>query len=158
MLHDRRTEFVSLVWMTVRRTGRSAPRIANDLMGRMFPESMVATQKEGGDRYFRAGVIAAIKRVIKQKDKGAPTQADFDEIDPSFRPLVESLGSATYYVEQLRMHMTVRELIDDPELLDDARKFMRRKTDENLAETRKLDALYEAVIAKRDGSGQTEET
>jgi hypothetical protein len=79
-----------------------------------------------------------------------PEQADFDEINPSFRPLVEKLSSATYYVEQLQMHMTVRELIDDPELLDDARRYMRRKGDENLVEARKLDALYEAVIAKRD--------
>ena len=43
----------------------------------------------------------------------------------------------------------VPDLIAEPDLLDDARRFMRRKGLECLAEANRLDALYTAVTGNR---------
>lgn len=151
MQNEQRAEFEAHVWKTVRRTGRSAPTIANEIIGEFFPETLGAAEKEGADKMLRNGVIAFIKRIIREKDKERPDAATIDmaEIEPSFRPYVEALDDDAYYVEQCESHLTVRELIDDPALLDDARKFMRKKGDECHAKADKLDALYEAVMARR---------
>jgi hypothetical protein len=117
----------------------------------MFPKTLAAAETEGGDKMFRAGVIGEIKRIVREKDGGDDEQqGHFGEIDESFRPLVEALGKSSYYVEQIGVHLTVSELIDDPDLLDDARRYMRRKGDECHAEANRLDALYRAVVAKRE--------
>jgi hypothetical protein len=147
MLHDQNADFATRVWTIVRRTGRSAPLIANEIIGEYFPETLSAAEKEGADKMLRMGVIAAIKKIIRDKDQGADAQTDFMRIDQSFLPFVEQLGKEAYYVEALEAYASVGELIDQPDMLDDARKFMRRKGDECHAEADKLDALYEAVMA-----------
>jgi hypothetical protein len=96
---------------------------------------------------LRNGVIKAVTRVLRSSSRLEPDQTDLASIDPTFRPIVETLGSGTYYVEALEEQVPVGKLISDPGLLDDARKFMRRKGLECLAEAERLDALYEAVTA-----------
>ena len=53
-------------------------------------------------------------------------------------------------MESAEEYVAIPALIAEPELLDDARRFMRRKGKECLDEADRLDALYVAVTA--DGS------
>jgi hypothetical protein len=72
-------------------------------------------------------------------------QTDFADRCDAFAPLVSDLRSKSYFVESAEEYVAVPNLIEDPELLNDARRFMRRKGRECLAEADRLDALYLAV-------------
>jgi hypothetical protein len=146
MLDDRKAEFISLVWNTVRRTGRNAPAIADELIGKAFPKTYAASEEEGADKMLRTGVIVEVRRIVREKDSD-DDQIDMSEIEETFRPYAKALAKGAYYVEQMGLYLTVQELISNPDYLDDARKHMRRKGEETLAEADKLDALYEAVMA-----------
>jgi hypothetical protein len=58
---------------------------------------------------------------------------------------VKDLRSKSYFAESAAEYVAIPDLIAEPELLDDARRFMRRKGIECLAEADRLDALYAAV-------------
>jgi hypothetical protein len=83
-------------------------------------------------------------------------QADFASIAPEFGAYVEKLKKARYYVEAVAEYVSVADLIAEPEFLDDARKHMRRKGEECLAEAEQLDQLYHAVTASHEANDVTD--
>jgi len=60
---------------------------------------------------------------------------------------VKDLRSKSYFVESAEEYVAVPDLIVEPDLLDDARRFMRRKGVECLTEADRLDALFAAVTS-----------
>lgn len=145
-------DFATHVWHAAGRLGRSAPRIVDDILREVFPDTTEAAETEGATKILRTGCISEVKRVLRTEpqDEG---QARFDEIDASFRPYVEPLQRPSYYVPEREEEVTVAELIAAPDELDAARRFMRRKGMECLAEADRLDVLYEAVVSQSPGDG-----
>lgn len=128
--------------------GDSAPKVTNEIIERAFPGTMAAATEEGCDRMFREGVINAVQKLIRKP--GVDTrQRTLADIDPDFLPLVQELGSVAYYVPSVDggEYISVPDLCANPDKLDAARKFMRQKGEECLREAKRLDDLYEAVIA-----------
>lgn len=144
MLNKRVANFAELVWTTAAKVGNSAPAIADKIMKRAFPQTVTEAKIEGADRMLRIGIIAAIKDILKHAADD-DDQIDFSTIDPKFGRIVKKLKSKTYFVEAAQEYIPVSRLIEEPELLDDARRHMRRKGMECLAEAKVLDELYAAL-------------
>ena len=138
-------DFVTHVWHAAARLGRSAPRIVDDILRDVFPDTTEAAESEGAAKILRTGCISEVKRVLRAVPQDGQ-QAGFDEIDASFRPYVEPLQRPSYYVPEREEEVPVAELIAAPDELDAARRFMRRKGMECLAEADRLDLLYQAVV------------
>ena len=98
-------------------------------------------------RMLRTGIISEVKRILRNRDDGLG-QGDFADRCDAFAPLVRDLRSKSYFVESAAEYVVVPDLIAEPDLLDDARQFMRRKGLECLAEADRLDALYAAVTGE----------
>lgn len=145
MLNKRRPELNDLVWDAASRVGHNAPKIADDIIASTFPRTHAEAMIEGADKLLRDGLIATVKGILRTS--GEPDgQVDFAEIDPSFRPLVQGLKRPSYYAESRGEYVSLADLIAEPTLLDDARKYLRRKGDECIAEASRLDQLYAAVV------------
>ena len=67
-------------------------------------------------------------------------------------PLIKRLQRPSYFVPELDTEIPVAELIAEPLHLDAARRFMRGKGMECLAEADRLDRLYQAVSEKAEGA------
>jgi len=147
MLKKRSSDFATLVWETAATVGRNAPKIAHELIRRAFPRTAAEAEIEGADKALRIGVISEIKRVLRHGSDTAE-QWDFGVIAPEFRSIVSKLKSKTYFVESAEEYVAVPRLIECPELLDEARRHMRRKGEECLAEATRLDELYAAVVPR----------
>ena len=145
-------DFANHVWSAAARLGRSAPRIVDDILRDVFPDTTDVAETEGATKILRAGCISEVKRVLRTVPQDED-QARFDEIDASFRPYVEPLQRPSYYVPEREEEVPVAELIAAPDQLDAARCFMRDKGMECLAEADRLDVLYEAVMAQSPGDG-----
>lgn len=153
MLNTRTADFASRVWMIASRVGNSAPRITDDIMEEAFPRTCSQARQEGAFKMLRTGIVAEVKRILRDcADVSA--QRDFAEMTRHFAPLVRNLKSKTYFVEGAQEYVSVPDMIAAPDLLDDARKFMRRKGIECLAEADRLDALFAAVTVDRRGNAQ----
>jgi hypothetical protein len=146
MLDSQSTAFAERVWEVASQLGNNAPKIADDMMGTAFPLTCRQARQEGALRMLRTGIITEVKRILRNQDD-AMGQGDFAEITETFAPLVRALRSKTYFVESAQEYVGIPELIAEPDLLDDARRFMRRKGKECLDEADRLDALYVAVTA-----------
>jgi hypothetical protein len=139
--------FKEAVMSAVATLGRNAPKIADHIMRQAFPRTVEESEREGAAKIFRRGVIDAVKNIISVP-VNPESQTDFSDIDPAFAVIARRLKKSHYYVEdEIEQYVVVRELIENPAWLDSARKLMRRKGDENLAEAKVLDELYAAVIA-----------
>lgn len=145
MLNKRVSDFHELVWRTASRVGMKAAKITDEILSVAFPSTARAARDEGADAMLRAGVYAEVNRIIRKTPGGDDAQHDFASIDPAFHDLVKPLRSRTYLVEAIGEHVPVPMLIAEPALLDDARRHMRRKGEETIAEADRLDALYRAV-------------
>lgn len=147
----RTDEFIDAVSRLSKWVGRSAPRITDELIKDLFPQTRKAASKEGGMAMFRDGVCKAVREALKTtiEDLEDGKQRDFSEIHPEFYQFTQQLKAKAYYVEALGLFVSVEELIDTPEWLDDARKYLRRKGEETIREAYALDALYEQVMKKR---------
>ena len=145
-------DFAAHVWQSAARLGRSAPRIVDDILREVFPETTMAAESEGAARILRTGCISEVKRVLRTPPLD-DAQARFDQIDASFRPFVAPLQRPSYFVPERDEEVPVAELIAAPDELDAARRFMRRKGMECLAEADRLDLLYEAVVAQGSDDG-----
>jgi len=142
---NRVASFAEAVWIAAGEVGKNAPKIADEVLRAIFPRTSTEAEKEGADRMLRRGVIEAIKKILSAVE--ADDQGDFGEIDPSFASIVRRLHKGAYYVEgDVEEYIPVGQLIKNPEWLDSARKLMRRKGEECLAEAEVLDELYEVVI------------
>ena len=145
-------DFATHVWHAAARLGRSAPRIVDDILCDIFPETSEAAENEGATKILRTGCISEVKRVLRIVPQDED-QARFDEIDATFRPYVAPLQRPSYYVPEREEEVPVAELIAAPDELDAARRFMRRKGMECLAEADRLDLLYQAVVAQGPAMG-----
>lgn len=144
MLNRRISDFAAMVWEGKRRVGNNATRIADDLIARAFPRTVEEAAHEGADKMLRSGVIAEVKRILTKNIDDDET-IDMATIDPSFGEIVVRLKKNKYFVEESGEYVSVAELIKNPKLLDGARKLMRQKGEDCLAEAKVLDELYEAV-------------
>lgn len=144
MLNRRISDFAAMVWEGKRRIGNNATRIADDLIARAFPRTVEEAAHEGADKMLRSGVIAEVKRILTKNIDDDET-IDMATIDPSFGEIVVRLKKNKYFVEEIGEYVAVAELIKSPKLLDGARKLMRQKGEDCLAEAKVLDELYEAV-------------
>jgi hypothetical protein len=144
MLNNRTANFAELVWSAAAKVGNNAPAITDKIMKRAFPQTCAEARIEGADKMLRVGVIADVKRILKHGSIDE-TQIDFSELAPAFATIAQKLKSKTYFVESADEYVDVPSLIAEPALLNDARKFMRRKGEECLAEAKILDELYAAV-------------
>lgn len=144
MAHEHIKEFNAAIEEAAKRVGCNAPRIADDILRSAFPKTCSAALREGADKMVRTGAIAHIKNVLKGVDIDS---GDFADISPGFEKFVRPLKSKSYYVSGLGEFVSISRLIKEPRLLDDARKHMRAKGDECIAEAGRLDRLYEAVLA-----------
>jgi len=148
----RTADFTHHVWEAADQVGRSAPRIVDQILRSVFPNTTDAAEAEGASRMLRTGCIAEVKRVLHSARDGAG-QSDFGEIDTSFLSFVRRLRRPSYFVPERDEEVSVKELIADPAQLDAARRFMRLKGMECLDEADRLDRLYEAVMGQ--GSAET---
>lgn len=151
MLNRRVSDFATMVWEAKRRLGSNAIRIADDLITRAFPKTVEEASHEGADKMLRSGVISEVKRILTKNIDDDDT-IDMSTIEPSFGEIVARLKKGKYFVEEangepVNEYVSVSDLIADPTMLDSARKLMRRKGEECLAEAKVLDELYEAVTA-----------
>lgn len=141
MMDEKRQALVELVFEIAARVGGSAPRITDELLPIQGPLTMKAATAEGLDTCLREGVERFVKRVIRT----APSETAQTEFDPDILPYAKKLKSHAYYVEAREEHVSVADLIKDPHMLDDARKYMRRKGEECIEEADRLDQLYFAL-------------
>jgi hypothetical protein len=144
MLNKRVANFAELVWTTAGKVGNSAPAIADKIIKRAFPQTVAEAEIEGADKMLRVGVINAIKTILKHA-AAADEQIDFSSIEPKFGRIVKKLKSNAYFVESAGEYVSISRLIEEPDLLDDARRHMRRKGMECLADAKVLDELYAAI-------------
>lgn len=144
MLNSQSAVFAASVWEIASRLGNNAPKIADDIMEAAFPLTCSQARQEGAMRMLRTGIIFEVKRILRNQDDSI-SQTDFAEVCEAFAPLVKKLRSKSYFVESADEYVGIPALISEPELLDDARRFMRRKGIECLGEADRLDALYAAV-------------
>lgn len=145
MLDSRSAAFAERVWGVAFQLGNNAPKIADDMMEAAFPLTCTQARQEGALRMLRTGIITEVKRILRTQED-AVGQVDFADICEAFAPLVKDLRSKSYFVESAEEYVAIPELVAEPALLDDARRFMRRKGKECLDEADRLDALYAAVV------------
>lgn len=149
MANDNLQSFYQAVHAAIMEVGNSAPRIADIVIAEAFPATAEAAEGEGADRMLRDGVIAFLKGYLKRGSNFPPEeQIDFSDISEEFRSIAKKLSSASHYVPTLQQHMPVSFLIQNPDMLDEARRYKREKGLETLAEADVLDELYEAVVAQ----------
>jgi len=146
MLDSQSAGFAERVWEVASQLGNNAPKIADDMMEAAFPLTCTQARQEGAMRMLRTGIITEVKRILRNRSD-ILSQSDFSEICETFTPFVQDLRSKSYFVESAEEYVAIPALIAEPELLDDARRFMRRKGKECLDEADRLDALYVAVTA-----------
>lgn len=147
MLKSHVHSFNDAVWTASGRLSTmNAPRVTDDIISRLFPETVGAASQEGASSIFRNGVLVQVRKVLSAKVDDEGQMSIFD-IDPQYRPFAEKLKRGAYYVESLDEFVSLPRLIKEVALLDDARKFLRRKGEETLAEASVLDQLYKATAA-----------
>lgn len=149
MLKTRAPDFAEQVWVAASIVGRSPPKIVDHILGNLFPVTSRAAEDEGALPMLRKGCIVEAKRVLRAVGPDEQ-QHDFEQIDPAFRSLVRELRRPAYHVESVDQEVVVSELIAKPWQLNEARRFMRRKGEECIAEAERLDELYAAVMAAQN--------
>jgi len=147
MLNEQLKVVNEAILQAATRVGNSAPKVADEILESVFPQTCCAAREEGGFQILRRGFIGHVSKILKQSYPGENKQRDFASIDPKFAPYVEKLKSAAYYVEGAQEYVSVADLVVEPDLLNDARHHMRRKGEECLAEAERLDNLYYAVTS-----------
>lgn len=149
-------EFYEAVWVSAAQHGMRPAYITSDILSDLFPQTTFAANDEGASAYLRDGVNKAVKKVLSQKPADE-MQGAFSEIDPAFAAYVGNLKRGSYYVESVDEFVTIPDLIKRVHLLDEARKYLRRKGEETLAEAAQLDKLYAAVVAANDNGAVGQE-
>jgi hypothetical protein len=149
MLNEQLREVNEAIVIAASRVGNNAPKVADEILEAVFPRTCAEAHHEGAYSILRRGFIGHVSRILRQ-NACDENQHDFAEKEPQFGLLVKELRSSSYYVESAQEYVSIQGLIDEPDLLDDARKFMRRKGEECIAEAERLDLLYQEVTATRE--------
>ncbi len=140
-------EFTDAVWTAAASLeSMSAPRVADHIIKSLFPQTVNAAEGEGAFPIFRNGVLVHVRKVLSAKIDEEGQMSIFD-IDERLVPTVEQLKRGAYYVQSLDEYVSVSRLVKEVSLLDEARKYMRRKGNETLSEADALDGLFKAVCA-----------
>jgi len=149
MLNDKLNTFYHLVNEACVIHGLNAPLVADEIIAAAFPETTSAARAEGADTMLRNGVIAFLAKFFKKTapaTESSGSQLSFMPMIPEpLAPIVARLKAEAHYVESLAEYIPVALLIANPEWLDDARKYKRRKGEETIAEATILDELYAAI-------------
>lgn len=147
MLKEVLSHFYELADEARARFGDNAPKVTDDIIAAAFPETYASAEIEGCDRMLRDGVKNAVAKYMRKPNKDQ-RQRTFADISPELLPLVERLGSVSYYVpaDTGGEYVGVPDLCFDRDMLDAARKFMHLKSEETAAEARRLDDLFYAAF------------
>lgn len=146
MLNNKLHLFYAKLNEAVANHGTNAGAVTDAIIREAFPETVSAAEQEGADSMLRTGVHEFVSALFKRSPKHHPDQYSL-EIPEPFQQIVSKLKGEAHYVEKLGNYVPVSLLIANPEWLDDARKYKRRKGEETIAEASVLDELYEAVTA-----------
>jgi hypothetical protein len=142
------TLFALMVRESAQKHGNVAPAIADDLIDQAFAdiESLAAEKK--ADRFFRAGLVDAVRAVLGSADGDDGTMMRRRrELDARFRGFSRCLRRIAYYVPSLSAYVELPHLVANPALFDEACRYMRLKGMEVLCEADRLNHLRKAVIA-----------
>ena len=126
--------------------GQNVPVIAKAIIERAFPETFESADREGCEGMLFEGVKGAVSRYIRKRSVMVADQPTFDGWDEAVREAAAELKSSAYTVPSTGEAVSVARLVANPDLLDEARKFMRQKGMECLAEAKRLDDLYGEVL------------
>lgn len=125
-------------------------KIAEEVLPKLFPKTFKAASDEGASAHLLNGFTAAVRAHVKSLPMLAESaQETFFARHPKLFPYIQELSHHTYYSPNVDQYVSIFELCEKPELLDSARKFMRQKGEETIAEADRLDDLYNAVIRTR---------
>lgn len=131
--------------------GNSAPGIADAVITTTYPKTVKVSQKEGAYGLLRTGVVVFVRAYLKGEGIHITPTADADqagmwEIAPGFQEVAAQLTHEEYFVPSLGDFVPKAKLIALPPLFDEARKFVRSKGDECIAEADRMDIAYVALM------------
>jgi hypothetical protein len=146
MLKSKLHDFYSLIENAQVVHGGNVPLITRMVIDAAFPETVEAADREGCNSMLYAGVKEAVSKYVRSRQI-LPEQGSFADVCEKFADYIAELKSTSYTVPSLGEAVSVERLVAFPDLLDEARKFMRQKGVECLAEAKRLDDLYNAVTS-----------
>jgi hypothetical protein len=130
--------------------GASPPKIVDRIIEQQYPRTVTASKIEGAYTYFRDGLVAYVRAVLKRggvEDSDDRRQRDLSEIDADFRPMTTGLSHTDYFVPSRGVFVSLADLLRHLDQFDEARRYLRRKGEETIREADKLDELYFAAMA-----------
>ena len=148
MLKTKLHDFYTVIERAVATHGGNVPLVTREAIDAAFPDSVEASEREGCDSMLYSGVKEAVSKYIRSRRDNAD-QADFSDLCDQFKPYISELKSTSYTVPSLGEAIPIGRLIAFPPLLDEARQFMRQKGNECLAEAKRMDDLYAAVMQSK---------
>lgn len=148
MLHEKIATFPVMVQALIAelRT-RNPATITKALISRLYPNTVQAAQDEGALKFFETGVKSGVRSEVNKLPPD-DEQRHMAEIFPDLFPYISVLKRGTYFVPEVAEYVTISELIEAPEMLDSARKYLRQHGLDTLEEATRLDDLYQAVVRK----------
>ena len=149
MLHEKIATFPVMVQALIAEFQTRNPKtIATALIQRLYPNTVQAAQDEGALKLFETGVKSGVRAEINKLPR-ADAQRHMAELFPHLFPYIAVLKRGTYFVPEVAEYVTISELIEAPEMLDSARKYLRQHGLDTLEEATRLDDLYSAITRKR---------
>lgn len=144
VIHRQLSAFYQYIDAARNRVRGDTGSIAAAVIFDAFPETVTASKGEGCERIFFAAVQEEIRDCIK-KPKVPKNQLTWDDVPGFLVVLMKELKSEAFFVpddkgggELVDIGVVVKNL---PKL-DLARKYLRKKGDETLAEATRLDGIY----------------
>lgn len=138
------------VWEAVGKIGTmNTAKVVDHIIEEVLPETVATSRREGVYGMLRSGVMTHVRKILgaKIEEECAPSLFDLHQ---SLAPYASTLKRGAYYVESLDEFVSLARLVKETSLLDEARRYMRRKGEETLAEANALDKLYHAALATND--------
>ncbi len=147
MLKTKLHDFYTMIERAFEVHGGNVPVLTRQVIDAAFPDSVEAAEREGCDAMLYEGVKTAVSKYIRSRSV-MEEQGTFADVCEKFRDYIAELKSTSYTVPSMGEVVAVDRLVAFPHLLDEARKFMRQKGNECLAEAKRLDDLYDAVTGE----------
>jgi hypothetical protein len=130
--------------------GNSAPNIADAVIDVCYPQTVKVAKGEGAYGVLRTGVVVFVRAYLKGEGERVTAADDATagmwEIAPGFQEVAAQLTHGEYYVPSVADFVPKGKLIALPALFDEARKFIRSKGDECIAEADRMDIAYAALM------------
>lgn len=128
-----------------------ATEIADKLLVTIFADTATSAKKDGSFPDYRNGIISRVKKEIKgwaeqRGNKALAKQADFMDIEESYRPFAMKIGDEVLCVnEKDGVFMTLSDLIEQPDQLEAAEKILRKKGKETLQKANAVRDLLKEI-------------